>query len=220
MRKVILCLAIVLIFVSLAMAAEEGELYGITLIFGEDKMSISSVDIVEGFVPETVDEGQYTLRVVGFSDELLFETRFDFNPGVSFSAPPTWFDEEGNQIYIPDTSPPVINVSKILFVPYFVNGAEVEILEFDVIITSFDISEFAVCNQNGECESGETLEICPDDCVLEGEVGILDEEDVGGELEVVHGNWIYLIVGIVIFLVLAVCFLIFWIKRKRSARNR
>ena len=74
---------------------------GISLEFIEGEFNIEDVFIIEGIPDSNFINPTHTLKILNKENELLHEIKFSIQMGLP-SAPKEWFDEHGNQIYIPN----------------------------------------------------------------------------------------------------------------------
>jgi len=170
-EKVIIIAAFFLLLLPIQALAEEKQLFfSMTLGYDSGDISRQQVKLIEsiGEVNKKSTEGDYSLKLYSFNDQLLYETRFDFNLEI-FSIPPKeWFDDEGNQIYIPnETETGVVSIEKtstVVFAPYFRNANTVRVFKNNELKLDFDVAEYAVCNMNSICDEKESRDNCPEDC--------------------------------------------------------
>lgn len=163
-------IVVLLLGTSLTLAGQQNLLYTLTVDYQAGKISIS--DIRRFQIDEPLDtqssKGSYILRVFSFTGELLYRTNFEFQLEL-FGVPPSeWFDDQGNQIHIPNATETGLTIleesSLVLVVPYYNNANWVGIFQDDVLLAERDLSEYSTCNENGVCDESETIELCPQDC--------------------------------------------------------
>lgn len=167
------CFLIVLISCLILVKAEILSDAAFSFEIGYDSGEVIIQDLVLIEKPSSLskisDTGEYSLRLISFLGEDLYDNHFDFDLEFEIHQIPSsdWFDEQGNQIVIPVIDNELIQLNqttKFIFVPYFSNAKTVELYKQNRLFLRADISEFAVCNQNKVCEEGESYEICSYDC--------------------------------------------------------
>lgn len=137
--------------------------------YSQGKISFQEPNLIQSTEAINKEEkiGNYTLRVYSFKNEILYETKINFDLAI-FGAPlKEWFDKEGNQVIIPnETDTSIIDkASQVVFIPYFKTGKSIIMYDLtNTVVANIDISKFAVCNQNEICDTKETEELCPNDC--------------------------------------------------------
>ncbi|MGK0209491.1 MAG: hypothetical protein ACI83O_000768 [Patescibacteria group bacterium] len=100
--KYILFVSAILFFSFLVVGASNHESIIFTLGYDKGEIELFNYFLEDHFVaPSGEDTGSYSLSLYSCSDDLLHVSYFDFSL-ISFGEPlPEWFDDEGNQIYIP-----------------------------------------------------------------------------------------------------------------------
>src|SRR3989344_4507552 len=173
MKRRILFLLNLLIILLVASSYAKAENLYFSIVLGYDRgaIALSSLDLVEteSSLDIAQNDGQYLARMLSFSGVVLYEKRFDL-PLEYFNTPPReWFDEDGNQIVVPEGSENgerSLEISSvIIFVPYFRNAKVIEVLKEESVLLTIDLSAYARCNENGVCEGVETISACPSDCL-------------------------------------------------------
>jgi hypothetical protein len=164
------------------------------------------IDLIDGPSPDRLSQPEigYTLKMFSFENEVLYSFKFSINPEKLYAPPKEWFDEEGNQIYIPNETISVENETNIVLVfPYFKNAEKVNIYDSDdSLILSVDVSKYATCNMNNICNSNENYYTCPEDCKSQ-----------------LNFTAIITIIGGIIVVVLIIIYIILK-KRQKPARKR
>ncbi len=99
---------------------ERMEIMGITLSYFSGEFEIKDVYIITGFPSKELEFPTHTLSVLNKKEKSLYSVKFSIED-VYFSPPEEhWFDEDGNQIYIPEFVEQ--EISQIIFVPYLKDG--------------------------------------------------------------------------------------------------
>lgn len=162
----------ILIFVPLVFAEENSLFFSIILNYNSGTISLNDVKLIEGIgeIDKNSTDGDYKLTVYSFNEELLYESNFDLDLELFNSPPQEWFDDEGNQIYVPSENETELakieTTSKVLFIPYFPNANQLVIEKESKVELIIDLSEFALCNQNKICDTEESQDLCPVDCLI------------------------------------------------------
>lgn len=150
------------------LTAEDRVGYHFLLHYDNGNLTAEEATLGEGYSDHRSqpDEG-YTLKVISFWNETLYQFKFIIDPEPACALKPEWFDENGTQIYFP---PPCTSENKTtigLNAPWFVNASRLEIYDpNDVLVLTIDVSWFNLCNYNGVCDrrNQESFATCPRDC--------------------------------------------------------
>jgi len=141
---------LVLTFTPIVLAEKNQIFFSVTLNYDFGIISQKDIKLIEsiGEIDKRSDIGDYKLKIYSFSNKLLYETNFDFDLEIFNSPPREWFDDEGNQIYIPDEgkieSTTIEKTIKVLFAPYFSNAKSIEIYDRDNNLKlEVDVSKYA-----------------------------------------------------------------------------
>ena len=182
------------------------------LHYDQGDVSLGEIDLLERSPPDFIaqPENGFAAGILSFNGTPLFARRFEF-PLKDYDS-----------IYTLD------NVDYALIVPYFNTGQYFFVFDKDLKqIIKADISEYAVCNQNGICNTGygETLQTCEEDC----RAGMpVEEEKLPEKIEAVSSeeptaaeepsalNKDYLIIGALalVFIIIVIAMLV---SRKKQA---
>ncbi|MBS3156906.1 hypothetical protein J4442_01890 [Candidatus Woesearchaeota archaeon] len=94
----------------------------------------------------------YLLRLISFEDDVLYSRYFDINVDIVFAADPSWFDENGNQIFIPEYDVPEIKDTILeISIPYYSNAKRIEIFDpYGKKLLEIDVSSFAKMDSDGQ----------------------------------------------------------------------
>ena len=192
----------VLILINLVFAATQEDLIVISLDYDKGNISLSRFSIEKGFFNDPIQpDGGYKIELRS-CDKILYEQKFNFPLEVRFVPPREWFDEEGNQIYIPDEEEVRITIdtaSVELYFPYFENYDNIKV---------YDADGNEVLNEKVSSRKCRAEEVTISD---EEEVTISDEEEVtiSDEEEKLKGKIQYnIIIGILLALIISI---IIWV---------
>ncbi|MBI2106560.1 hypothetical protein HYT57_01115 [Candidatus Woesearchaeota archaeon] len=161
-------LFIVLLSITMINAQLENVVLSLTLKYDNGKIMHEETKLISGSPPDRINQpiNGYTAKILSFKNELLYSFKFPIELIPLSALDPSWFDDEGNQIFFPNET--VESLKKLTFIlnfPFFNNAKYIEIYSpEDSLILTVDISKFALCNQNKICDSDESKELCPDDC--------------------------------------------------------
>ena len=151
MKRNVILLMIVLLS-SFAYAEQQG-VFQLKLDYNKGEISKNSLLSTKGYFSNSVQmpDEDYTLKIISFNNKILYEQRFKF-PLEIFGAPlPEWFDEKGNQIYIPtaeESGHKILDKASVeLILPYFNNAKLINIYDKDDNLKlSIDVSHFTQPN--------------------------------------------------------------------------
>lgn len=150
-KTISLAIAFLVLTLTPIVFAEENQIFfSVVLDYDSGIISQKDIKLIEsiGEIDKKSDIGDYNLKIYSFSEKLLYKTNFDFDLEIFNIPPKEWFDDEGNQIYIPDEgeieTTIIEKTTKVLFVPYFSNAKTIEIFdENDTLLLSIDVSQYA-----------------------------------------------------------------------------
>jgi hypothetical protein len=172
--RIVFVVFLALFMVNFAIAEDSDPLvYSIFLDYSFGNFSLNELNVVSGISPlneyNEILEHYYLLKLFSFDRELLYESNFSFSTDFAFSSLPEWFDQEGNQIYIPpenDILEIEFGVEMVsLVIPYFSNGKIVEIFNFTgEKVFEIDVGYLAKVCGNGVCNDHESYADCLEDC--------------------------------------------------------
>ena len=96
--------------------AEKTDLLGVSVLKNEDgSVEIERTFFSYGYPTESVENGRYILQALDINGELIKEIYFDLD--IVFGlADKSWFDEDGNQIIIPEFNPE--KILNIIYLTY------------------------------------------------------------------------------------------------------
>ncbi len=202
-----LVLLLALATVSIA-AAEDGHSYGLMLTFDKKEFTPISLDMIASPAPNhnSQPEDGYIAKVISFSGEELYSYRF----AASFHVYDYPDYEEPDEIPV------------LLSFPYFGNAEMLQVYSQDGkrLMLEVDLSDYAICNEDGRCDKAEKAGYCSTDCT---EGGLSVEEEPAGTEAPVEGegsdkgglgeSWPYT-VALIIAVIIAII-LVFKAKKKR-----
>ncbi|MFB6144822.1 MAG: hypothetical protein ABEJ98_05925 [Candidatus Nanohaloarchaea archaeon] len=149
MKKTVIALAILLL---------AGQAYGQSYLLDMERrsggLSLENVSLTEVEPRENIGEGQYVAILESFNGTEL-ERRY-FNAPVTMSA----------LTMNPNVTPEHAEDTVSVLVPYHPAGNLIEVRDTSdnsIEFTAY-VSEYASCDQDAACETGETADNCPSDC--------------------------------------------------------
>jgi len=102
---------------------------------------------MEGQAPTRVEQPEigHTLNLLSYNGDVLYSFKFEKEAVIVVDPPADIFDEDGNQIIIPnDTVSELSQNIVVLVVPYFENATTIQILdESNGTILQIDISQYS-----------------------------------------------------------------------------
>ncbi len=136
MKKIIafgICIFILSISTIIANAAQQ-DVYILILQYNKGEISPVFMNKAKGYFHEQVSqpENAYHLEVISLDGKILYTQKFDFQLEVIFSPLPEWFDEKGNQIYIPNESETraITDKAAVEFIlPYFDDAQRIDVYD-------------------------------------------------------------------------------------------
>jgi len=151
------------IFISMvSFVNAQSKIFSIRINFENSQVSLNSFNIIFGEAPEKYGGLEYIINVYDENNILIYSDGFDA-ARVSPMADPSWFDDKGNQIVIPEVAT-TGNLSLTLFLPFFENAKQIVIEKDKEQILKIPIESYFGCNKDGICQSDENSESCPEDC--------------------------------------------------------
>lgn len=168
-----------LLLLLIASMAQEGMDVTISLSISYDSgtLQITSAKLLSGaYSGSSGERGDYTAKLMDFKGNTLYSKKFFIQTTPLYEAPADWFDDRGNQIYLPNESIGLLNkTSFVLNMPYYRNVKTAEIYGPNGhLLAQRDLSEFAVCNLNGNCDLKEDFNNCQEDCISGSNDGFCD----------------------------------------------
>lgn len=183
-----------ILFCGSAFAAEV--VFSVDLAYkGEDTFVFKDVELLEGSPPSFLlqpDEG-YRAEVTAFDKSELF--KFNFTASLKAYDRPRQIAEK-----------PVM-----LIFPYYNNAKQLGIYSGSRLILAVDLSEYAVCNQDGICDTeiNENMKTCREDCEKEAAQELdesVAEEETPEEAvaKPVIRDWMLIAAGALLLLILII----------------
>ncbi len=148
MKISIILILFLLIIVNIVNAAQQ-DVFILILKYDKGELSTLFLNVAKGYFHEQVSqpENAYRLEVVSFDNKILYAQKFDFQLEVIFAPLPEWFDEKGNQIYIPNESETKVTINSTtqdFVIPYFDDAKKINIYEnSNELKLSIDVSQFS-----------------------------------------------------------------------------
>tara|TARA_Y100000310_G_scaffold334130_1_gene413141 strand:- start:197 stop:805 length:609 start_codon:yes stop_codon:yes gene_type:complete len=129
-RFFVILAVLILMGTTYAFETAQDDVILLTLHYNKGEISADYVLKTSGyFHEEKLQSGDdYALKIVDSSGDLLHSQRFDFQLELFLSPLPEWFDEEGNQIYIPiqsETKRLLDEATVEFMLPYFKNAERI-----------------------------------------------------------------------------------------------
>ena len=194
--------------------AIQQDVFILNLKYNKGEISTDFLTVAKGYFHESVNQpdNAYRLELISFDDKILYTQKFDFQLEVFLAPFPEWFDEKGNQIYIPNENETRIirDTADIeLLFPYFDNAKRIDIYDNkNQLKLSIDVNDVSgKCNSDGKCDNQETPQNCPQDCHKQSK----KTEDKRNKF----GNYI-IYSALLIVIVMAIIFQIYLKNRYRS----
>lgn len=217
MRVFAFCFFLLFFIFSVAAPYYSGAHYALSVYYWESNGSVSFVSLflVEGTGGDRFEgDKRFNASLYAFNGSLLHSVLFDVSTSFSGAADPSWFDEEGNQIFIPTARGIELegHGETSIVIPFFDEGQKVVITRSSTneVLLEVDLSERATCNQNDVCDflEGENSKGCPFDCT-----------DPSQDVTFVPTDKKEQNLGVVLFLViiLVVVVLAFFFKKRKSS---
>lgn len=158
----ILAILMMISFVS----AEMNLSYMVKIHYNNGALSLSDLKLISGEAPARTNQpySGYTLKVISFNETVLHSFKFEIETTPLADAPREIFDEEGNQIAVPNATGSVsATTDVVLVVPYYKNAKDIRIYDTnDQLVLTIDVSGFS------ERETIENPPITADNSLLIG----------------------------------------------------
>ena len=157
--------------------AEKRDAFILTLEYNSGSITLESIRA--GKIPfnerKSSPHDNYLLEYLSFDGKVLYSLNFYFPLEIGGSPPdPEWFDEDGNQVYIPTVNKSSRRLEKAfveLIVPSSENGRFVRISDYNGgIAMEIDLTAYLeFCNNDNACDGNENTGGCPQDCPSGGD---------------------------------------------------
>ncbi len=136
-----------------------------------ESMSLVDVFLAEGRASNSREiSPRFAANLYAFNESLLYSVEFDVSTVVFDAADRSWFDKDGNQIFVPTARAiaPQGYGFEFISLPYFNEAKKVAIIKNSNrnVLLEVDLANFTNCNQNGACDylQGENTKNCGTDC--------------------------------------------------------
>jgi len=167
------------------MAKEIGEepklVYALTIVYENGLLETKNIRLIEGSAPDRINQPGtgYELRLISNDESILYSFKFLIETEPAFDPPIDIFDENGNQIIIPETPITTIKSTElVLVIPYFSEAKSIDIYdETKQIVLSVDVSKYGKKSQ--------------------GVDGLIDGND-----PIIDNSMIYLMVGLIMVVII------------------
>jgi hypothetical protein len=132
MRKTY-ALIIAVLLSSFASAAQQ-DVFVLNLKYDKGAISSEQLLVIKGFFNKPVNQPQdgYKLKIFSLDDEILHSQQFNFPLETFYGTRPEWFDQEGNQIYLPTEKETFVIKDEAnieLLTPYFEQAKSINIYD-------------------------------------------------------------------------------------------
>ncbi|MFH1403376.1 MAG: hypothetical protein ABIH11_03820 [Candidatus Altiarchaeota archaeon] len=165
MRKII-ALMVLAFLVADASALEDSLRVTVTYVRGS--IRIAEVTLVKAESPPPMQDGDYAIKMLSPTGDVLYETKFSFSREYSMAAPKDIFDGQGRQIK-PDTGGGTGGAKKkmmIITLPYHAMATKIVVVDSDgVQLASKGIKRYSDYCGDGRCSETENYGNCHLDCV-------------------------------------------------------
>lgn len=146
---ILVCLAAFSLSGVSAMAGD-GSL-AVDMHYDNGKVSLNELRLLEREPPDFFHEPEegFTAKILAFNGSMLYSRKFEFS------------------LWAYDNPQVLAETDELLILPYYNHMEEFRLYDSDgKLMLSADLSEYAICNQNGMCnpDYGETEKTCAEDC--------------------------------------------------------
>jgi len=202
MKKIAILVLVFMVISAYFVFADEGIVFAFELLYKEDgQLILENIELISGNPPDYLlqpEEGDFHIaKVVGFDGKELFS--------VNFSTE-LWSYDFGR----------VSERPILLILPYFRNAKEANFYDVNGrLVLKVDLSEYAVCNQNGVCNPGikEDTETCPEDCKIEKKEAVEKRAIISKEAKKPSAAWLVAFLA----LIALIAIIIMLKKRKKES---
>ncbi|AJF63092.1 MAG: hypothetical protein QT11_C0001G0967 [archaeon GW2011_AR20] len=118
----------------------------LTLKYNNGKITQEGIKLIEGNPPDRLNQPAegYMVKIISFDNQELYSLKFSIELTPINALDPSWFDEQGNQIFFPEeTTEPLKEKVFVLNLPYFKNAKYVEIYDpTNELLLRIDVSDY------------------------------------------------------------------------------
>ncbi|MBI3052108.1 hypothetical protein HYY74_06685 [Candidatus Woesearchaeota archaeon] len=170
MRRICLFASVAILLLAVAAVALEapssGRVFVVTMLYDNGAISDGGAYVAEGiYYPERDQPSDgYLARLLDKNSDPLLEVRFNFPLVLAGLADPSWFDESGRQVVIPNgTSVTLQKSSKDVLFPYSEEAGSVEVYSPGGIrLLKIPLSHLTSFCGDSVCAPGEQCDVdCP-----------------------------------------------------------
>lgn len=144
--KNLIIIVVLLLLIQLAYS-ESQRIFQLTLNYNKGEITKDNLFVRDSYFTPLNEEGDYRIDVFSFYNQTLYSQRFAFSLEVFGEPRKEWFDEYGNQIYIPtaeESGHQILDQGIVeLIVPYFDDAKLINIYDKENNLKlSIDVSHF------------------------------------------------------------------------------
>ena len=104
---------------------------------------IAVVILVLASFPSVISPKSPTIETLSFENDILDSFNYTFEMQEKLPPPQDWFDEEGNQIYVPNETDEYLNeYTAVLTLCYFPNAEFINIYRKNFLLLPVDVSKY------------------------------------------------------------------------------
>ncbi len=181
------------------------KIYFMDLEYNNGKILLVDINVITGQnILSEEDNFPYKLELLSVDKDILYMGFFDI-PNKLFVPPPV---EQDNH-------PSMVELEQLFFsisMPYFKNGDTIKISRGNKKIIDISVSKLRMYCGDNKCQSDETSEECPEDCVG----NVIGEKSS----RINHGNSLIRASIGSVFLITISVFVIFFKRRKKQPKIR
>ncbi|MCX6801547.1 MAG: hypothetical protein NT067_00385 [Candidatus Diapherotrites archaeon] len=160
MRKVLLCLAVLLLFASYCFAETPVKTIRVSVQVRDGTPSIAGAKAVVDYLSGTEETGEHAIKLKNAENQTLYQLLV-YMGTVAFPPYGAEMNEEDLNKFYENAEK---NFDKTIWLPYMEKAKYVVLEGVDGEIARFDLG--VLCNKNGRCDSAENFLSCEQDCPL------------------------------------------------------